>query len=160
MPEVRILTSINPYQCAILHGVLHAVLQVFYREAGKNGKHCWASSCDNVGLVSYMSVQVYEHVHHAQFRAVLRRMAPFQTYTFVHVSADEFLCLLPGNHRLSPDGRSLGLDEHTIPFFEQFERPDVVQKTSEAVKLLKKARRNRRKKLQRDGILSGSESED
>ncbi len=120
------------------------------------------SSCDNIGLVSYISVQVYEHVHRTQFRAILRRMSLLQTFTFAHLSSDEFFCLVPGDHRLSADGRRLELDESALAFFEQFERLDVVANAREAVKSLKKARRGGKKKQSHSTALadgSGSEGE-
>ncbi|TFK78630.1 hypothetical protein K466DRAFT_507008, partial [Polyporus arcularius HHB13444] len=135
------------------------VRQIFYREAGKNGKNCWASSADNLGLISYISMQLYDYVGRGQCRAIFGKLASFQTMTFAHLSPDHLLCVLPGQHRLTANRQNLTLDESALTLFEQYQRPSVVHQIANAVKALKTPSRGK-KKSGKDGDGSGTDGED
>ncbi|KAJ2967050.1 hypothetical protein NUW54_g13626 [Trametes sanguinea] len=122
-----------------------AVLAIYNRDGSKNGTHSWSASIDNIGLASYIAVQVYELVHGVQFRAILRRMAPFQTLTFALISSDAFLRVLPGAHSLSTDRKTLILDRSALPVLHELMSPTVVPKVAHAVKELGKLRRKSKK---------------
>ncbi|KAI0664773.1 hypothetical protein C8Q70DRAFT_904467 [Cubamyces menziesii] len=117
------------------------VLAVYSRDGGKNGKHSWRPSVDHIGLVSYVAIQVYEPIHSTQFRAILRRMAPYQTFTFALISADLFLRVLPGEHTLSADRRTLTLDTSVLDALQRLQQPTTLTNLSLAIKELGKLRR-------------------
>ncbi|KAI0323415.1 hypothetical protein GY45DRAFT_1209705, partial [Cubamyces sp. BRFM 1775] len=81
---------------------------------------------------------LYEQVHTNQFRAILRQLAPLQTFAFALVSGESFLRLLPSNHRFSPDWRTLALDldPSTQTLLAQLQMPDILGKLALATKAL------------------------
>ncbi|KAI0329285.1 hypothetical protein GY45DRAFT_1253214 [Cubamyces sp. BRFM 1775] len=137
------------------------VLAVYSQEGGKNGKHAWCSSITHIGHASYIAVQLYEQVHTTQFRAILRRLAPFQTFAFALVSGECFLRLLPGDHQFSLDRRtlSLHLDSDSERLLAQLQTPEVLAKLTLATKALRAQRRKNRNRKQEavGGEDSGSE---
>ncbi|KAI0363681.1 hypothetical protein BV20DRAFT_957785 [Pilatotrama ljubarskyi] len=132
------------------------VLAIYTRDGSKNGKHCWRADCDNIGLVSYISVQLYEPMHHTQYRANLQRMSALQTFTFAHLRANHFLCILPGDHRLSRDGRYLTVDPQNAALLQELQQPSILVNLGLAVKALGTVTRGKRT---RRGRTDGGESE-
>ncbi|KAG1717936.1 uncharacterized protein EDB91DRAFT_1009478, partial [Suillus paluster] len=45
------------------------VLIFYSKGGGKNGKHAWTDSASSITAVSYIAVQVYEHMIGPQFRS-------------------------------------------------------------------------------------------
>ena len=70
------------------------VLALYSKTGGKNGKHSSVSESSNISAISYMAVQVFEHMYARQFRSVPAAMAIFQTRQFLLLSALHFLMLL------------------------------------------------------------------
>ena len=61
----------------------------------------------------------YEYAHYHMFRAVHQRNATLQVFTFGHLHSNHFLCLLPGQLQLAPNGRTLNVDEEAIRVFTE-----------------------------------------
>lgn len=80
---------------------------------GKLVTHGWVPQVTNLGLVSYVVVQLYEHSLEI-FRAILDKNLRFWTFAFAHLSADCILCRLPGTATLSADKKTLRLDDFTV----------------------------------------------
>lgn len=136
-------------------------MQLQSRDGAKNGKHTWVASVKNIGLASYISMQLFEHISRNQFRAILRRMMFLGTYTFAHLSSDQFLRHLPGTHQLSPDGNHLYIDLEAVPVFEQYGNTRVSIRLRDAIKALTQARRKSgRKAGNKASAGSGSEADE
>ena len=73
---------------------IRAVLALYSKTGGKNGKHSSVSESSNVAAISYMAVQVFEHMYAQQFRSVPAATAMFQTHQFLLLSSLHFLTLL------------------------------------------------------------------
>ncbi|KAF8239927.1 hypothetical protein L208DRAFT_1235144 [Tricholoma matsutake] len=46
---------------------LITVLSMYSKTGGKNGKHAWVASATHITSVSYIPMQVFEHMHSQQF---------------------------------------------------------------------------------------------
>ncbi|KAI0072766.1 hypothetical protein K474DRAFT_1725638, partial [Panus rudis PR-1116 ss-1] len=74
---------------------LARVLSVYKRSGGKTGKHQWTPNVTSIGSVSYLSVQLYDHVVGCTFCAI-----PLQQYPrgrkkqYAHLSQQAVLCAL------------------------------------------------------------------
>ncbi len=98
---------------------------------------------NNIGLVSYIVAQVYEHSFNTRFRAIHHDLAMLQTNRILHLSSDFFLVSLSrDNVTISPDHRNLELDGAAYIVFQQLATPAALARLVKAVKLLAKARRN------------------
>jgi hypothetical protein len=124
------------------------VLDFYSQGGGKSGAHAWQSKTHSIGAVSYLTLQVYELAHHTAFRAVHMRRAALQVFSYVHLSSDAFLCIIPGAPRLSPDGRSLVLDEAAFQIFNNIR--GKLSNALAAVKALGAARRKGRAKVNKE----------
>jgi hypothetical protein len=72
-------------------------IALYSKTGGKNGKHSSVTVSDSSNIsasISYMAVQVFEHMHAQQFRSVPAATAIFQTHQFLLVSSIHFLTLL------------------------------------------------------------------
>lgn len=103
--------------------------------------HAWHENAKNIGLVSYIVMQVYEPAFSKKFRAVHRHIAALQTFSFLHVPSDHFLRMLPTPQNLSADGRSLELDEESHAVFQDLDSPRSKAAILASILLLGKARR-------------------
>ncbi|KAI0671447.1 hypothetical protein C8Q78DRAFT_1028953 [Trametes maxima] len=161
-PQHTILCTTNCYGLVYIDSRIFVgrVLAIYTRDGSKSGAHCWRATCDHIGLVSYIAVQIYEQLHGLEFRAILRKMAIFQTFSFAHLSADQFLCVLPGTHHLSMDRRTLTLDNANLPLLQSLIQPSVISSLSLVLKDLKRHRRVRNQKLKRAGMDGGHCSDD
>lgn len=106
--------------------------------------HSWVASAANIGLVSYVCVQLYEQFINGQFRGILHTMAAHQTFSFAHLSSDCVLTLLPGSQTLSDDKKMLIIDRVALDTYMDFRSPQMLPRILDAVKTLIKARRKRR----------------
>ncbi|KAJ6536796.1 hypothetical protein B0H10DRAFT_1667697, partial [Mycena sp. CBHHK59/15] len=67
------------------------VLSMYSKNGGKAGAHSWAPTCESIGSLSYIVVQVYEHSFRRQFKITHRRDAALGTVRFSHLPANSFL---------------------------------------------------------------------
>jgi hypothetical protein len=105
------------------------VLVLYSQGGGKSGAHSWQASTQNIGAVSYISMQLYEAAFQSTFWAIHQGIATLQALTFNHASPDHFLQLLPGHHSLSPDLRYLELTGATYAVYSHLQdlSPKLVQ---------------------------------
>ncbi|KAK7035181.1 hypothetical protein R3P38DRAFT_2772186 [Favolaschia claudopus] len=87
------------------------VFEMYSKGGGKYGKHEPVTDSSNISALSKISVQVYEHGHGAQFRAITTATAVVQTKQFAHVEPFQFVCLLSSHPKIVPAGIELGLDD-------------------------------------------------
>lgn len=118
------------------------MLAIYARSGGKTGAHCWQRSVATVGLISYVVMQVYEPSFLRKFRAVHHDLAYLQTYRFILVPCDYFLIRLSTEQcSLSPDGRTLELDQAGYNVFTTLSSEKYLPVIIAASKRLTKARR-------------------
>ena len=87
---------------------LHAiVIAIYSKTGGKNGKHAGVTDASNISAVSYLAVQVFEHMHGRIFRDHPDATATFQTKQFALLSSNAFLCLLSSMPKTIPMGLEL-----------------------------------------------------
>ncbi|CDO78140.1 hypothetical protein BN946_scf184719.g2 [Trametes cinnabarina] len=76
------------------HVTVSQVLAIYVKSGGKQARHCSVEQCSTLGAVSYISVQVYEHVHGPQFRDNPQATSLFRTKRFLHLPSISFLWTL------------------------------------------------------------------
>jgi hypothetical protein len=67
---------------------------LYSKTGGKNGKHAAVTDSSNISAVSYIGVQVFEHMYGRQFRVIPEATAPFLTKQFALLPPISFLCSL------------------------------------------------------------------
>ena len=95
------------------------VLAFYSQGGGKSGAHSWQGATRNLGVISYISAQLYEQSFNSLFRAVHKERAHLQAFSFDHFTSDSFLRLLPGSANMSPDCRTFQLDEVAYAAYAQ-----------------------------------------
>ncbi|EIN13183.1 hypothetical protein PUNSTDRAFT_21766, partial [Punctularia strigosozonata HHB-11173 SS5] len=73
------------------HLMIARVLFIYSKSAGKNAKHASVPDTPNIGAVSNLAVQLYEHHFGNQFRAIHRSLADIQTPKFALIPPITFL---------------------------------------------------------------------
>lgn len=119
------------------------VLTIYSRADDKNGAHAWVPNVDAIRAVSYIAVQVYEHAVQTEFRAIIRHIAAHQVFSFVHLSSNCVLQLLPdsSSFSLTNQGRTLTTTRDTLHVFLRFRPQTVLGSVVVVVQNLVKARR-------------------
>lgn len=67
------------------------VQSIYSKSGGKNGKHGWVPDASNIGQISNLSLQTYEHAGHRIFREVVSTRAHLHVRSFAHVPPHQFL---------------------------------------------------------------------
>ncbi|KAJ7111863.1 hypothetical protein C8R44DRAFT_632580, partial [Mycena epipterygia] len=75
--------------------LLARVITMYSKNGGTAGAHAWVSDCENLGSLSYMVVQLYQHLYRRQFKCTDRNYAVLGTLRFGHLPANSFLSILP-----------------------------------------------------------------
>ncbi|TFY79252.1 hypothetical protein EWM64_g4765 [Hericium alpestre] len=75
--------------------MLGKVLTMYEKGDGKAAKHSWISTSSSIAAISYLPVQVWQHGHQRQFRAMHGKCLPLRIPRFAHLLAAAFLCLVP-----------------------------------------------------------------
>ncbi|KAJ7445594.1 hypothetical protein FB451DRAFT_1055496 [Mycena latifolia] len=65
------------------------------KNGGKAGPHSWVPTCDTIGSLSYLVVQLYQHSYRRQFRFSDHNYAVLGTLQFSHLPSNSFQALLP-----------------------------------------------------------------
>ncbi|KAJ3819239.1 hypothetical protein F5880DRAFT_1616648 [Lentinula raphanica] len=73
---------------------LGKVITMYSKTGGKNGKHAAVPSVSNIAALSYIAIQLFEHMHMGQFRVIPTFTSPFQTKAFALIPHTAFLMLL------------------------------------------------------------------
>lgn len=76
------------------HGIHFLVISLYSKTGGKNGKHAWVPSVTSIAAVSYIPLQVFEHMHNRQFRAIPQAFQFMQIKKFSLLPGSLFLCTL------------------------------------------------------------------
>jgi len=69
-------------------------IALYSKTGGKNRKHAAVTDASNISAISYMAVQVFEHMHSRQFREHPDATATFRTKQFALLASTAFLCLI------------------------------------------------------------------
>ncbi|KAJ7217530.1 hypothetical protein C8J57DRAFT_1537654 [Mycena rebaudengoi] len=77
--------------------VLVRVVTMYSKSGGTAGVHAWVPSADNIGALSYLLVQIYQHSYRRQFRMLHRALGTFQ---FEHLPSNSILALVPEEENL------------------------------------------------------------
>jgi hypothetical protein len=86
------------------------VIALYSKTGGKNGKHAAVTDASNISAISYMAVQVFEHMHGRQFREHPDATAMFRTKQFALLASNAFLCLI-STPKTVPNGVELSQQE-------------------------------------------------
>lgn len=76
-----------------------AVISLYAKSGGKNGRHCDTSSVDRIAGASYIGTQVFEHLRHRLFTPIPNDFAYLMVKEFAHLSSLQFLVLLCGANK-------------------------------------------------------------
>ncbi|KAJ7144433.1 hypothetical protein C8R44DRAFT_601320, partial [Mycena epipterygia] len=71
------------------------VITMYSKNGGKAGAHAWVASCETIGSLSYMVVQLYQQQNRRHFKFTHRSYAAFGTLLFAHLRSNSFLAILP-----------------------------------------------------------------
>ncbi|KAJ7830252.1 hypothetical protein B0H14DRAFT_2173768, partial [Mycena olivaceomarginata] len=69
-------------------------MTMYSKSGGKARTHGWVLTCDTIGSLSYMIVQLHRHSYRRQFKLTDRNYAALETLRFAHLPANSFLALL------------------------------------------------------------------
>lgn len=117
------------------------VITLYSLSGAKTTTHGWVNSVDNIGLVSYAAVQLFEHTRETIFCAVTRETVKLHTHAFSHLSSDCILQCLVGSSQLSPDHQTLAVDKQCLQAYQGMSDAKLMPHILEAVRALVKARR-------------------
>ncbi|KAF8581505.1 hypothetical protein K439DRAFT_1353816, partial [Ramaria rubella] len=90
------------------------VLDLSSKGGGKYGTHSWIADSTSIGKVSYLNVQVYEHLLRGRFKDMPIELARLYGRGFGHIPSHHFLCHLPSPSIVKPDGLELTPDSWEI----------------------------------------------
>ena len=120
---------------------IHIVITFYLRSTGKVGVHGWLASTTSIGHISYMVVQVYEHVLFTRFRAVHGHVAALWTHSYLHMSSDHFLLQIRSMPLILQKGEYIELDSHSYDVYRKLD--SARSQVTAVVTALTKARRAR-----------------
>ncbi|KAJ6583240.1 hypothetical protein B0H10DRAFT_2323602, partial [Mycena sp. CBHHK59/15] len=83
---------------------------------GKPGAHSWTPTCESIGSLLYIVVQVYEHSFRRQFKITHQRDVALGTVRSSHFPANSFLALIPKDDIVKTfwDHVEVGIRTHKI----------------------------------------------
>ncbi|KAJ7213164.1 hypothetical protein GGX14DRAFT_620390, partial [Mycena pura] len=74
--------------------VLARVVTMYTKNGSKAAVHSFTTECVNIGRISYMVIQTYEHFHFRQF-SFTRTSDPLQILRYAHIPSTSFLAIIP-----------------------------------------------------------------
>ncbi|EEB92794.1 hypothetical protein MPER_08647, partial [Moniliophthora perniciosa FA553] len=93
---------------------LSKVITCYSKGGGKHGKHCAVTSAENVSALSYIAVQLFEHIHGGIFRPTPSLTATLQLNAFALISSSAFLTITPATRSSQGNVRLPSAEELTI----------------------------------------------
>ncbi|KIJ28235.1 hypothetical protein M422DRAFT_270465 [Sphaerobolus stellatus SS14] len=84
--------------------MLGKVLHFYEKGRGKNATHAWAGESSNIGQISYISVQLYEHFYGATFSETPLEFTKLYAKGFAHLHSHSFLYRIPSNSNPQQSG--------------------------------------------------------
>ncbi|KAI0318142.1 hypothetical protein OF83DRAFT_1083107 [Amylostereum chailletii] len=97
------------------------VLSAYSQGGGKSATHAWWRESRNIGSLSYISLQLFEHSYRLTFRGVHGKKAALQVMTFVHTDSDSFLWALPRDPTTRADQHNIELDAESFAIFTKLQ---------------------------------------
>ncbi|KAJ7603936.1 hypothetical protein B0H17DRAFT_968528 [Mycena rosella] len=71
------------------------MITMYSKNSGKAGAHSFTQGCQNIGALSYMFFQTYEHSYRRQFKNIRRRDSALGTLRFAHLPSNSFMAIVP-----------------------------------------------------------------
>jgi hypothetical protein len=68
---------------------------MYSKSGGIAGAHSEVPTCDSIGSLSYLVVQVYQHSFRRQFRLIHRGHETLGTFHFAHLPSNFILAVIP-----------------------------------------------------------------
>ncbi|KAJ3765163.1 hypothetical protein FB446DRAFT_795330 [Lentinula raphanica] len=78
----------NTHEYRLFIGKVEAM---YTKGGGKNGKHSSVTRAENIAALSYIGLQLFQHIHASTFRAT--QTQPFQTLTYTFIPSIRFFAL-------------------------------------------------------------------
>ncbi|KAF8227697.1 hypothetical protein L208DRAFT_1295354 [Tricholoma matsutake] len=97
--------------------LIHVVLAIYSKSAGKSGKHSLVSDVSNIAAVSNIPVQLFEHFVGVQFRAHHAGQT-FHVKRFYMLPSLSFLCTLVSTPAVMDNGHSLKISQQDWSLFK------------------------------------------
>ncbi|PBK82283.1 hypothetical protein ARMGADRAFT_946857, partial [Armillaria gallica] len=104
------------------------VQTVYSKSAGKGSNHAWIPSTENIGTVSYLVVQLYEHLSRRTFQRVHRQFALMGLSRMAHLPSNSFVTAVPAES-VKMAGDQVNITSQTMDIFE-----DLVAEKKEILK--------------------------
>jgi hypothetical protein len=117
---------------------LNIVFAMYAKRGGKNGKHEAITESSNISAVSYMPVQLFEHMYDGQFRFITEATSIFQTKHYMLLPPAAFLCLLSKELQVNHTGLGITAEDTALFSELQAEQP----KFTAAMKLFRERCKN------------------
>ncbi|KAJ7491418.1 hypothetical protein B0H11DRAFT_1859387 [Mycena galericulata] len=99
--------------------VLVRVVTMYYKNGGKAGAHSWTATCESIGALSFVVVQVYEHEFRRHFKIIPHSTALLGTVRFEHLPANSFLALLLQDNTIKAIHNHIEIGVHAHKIFEE-----------------------------------------
>ena len=135
----KFLVSSEPVNAEHNSNVL-TVIGLYSKTGGKNGKHSSVGESSNISAISYLAVQVLEHMYARQFRSVPAATAIFQTRQYMLLLSINFLTLLDYKESSQQQGSILELSHDDLNRFRTLQKAD--KQLQAALKLSRKRGKN------------------
>ena len=113
------------------------MIGIFLKMGGTNGKHAAVPTVSCIPSVSYIDMQIYEHIVGSRFWAIPDATSLLQTFQFAKIRSHEFLCILKGILNIS--GSYASLTKSDTKLFHTFKSEHT--KITKAIELLGKKKR-------------------
>ena len=116
------------------------VIKFYSCSGGKTGAHAWLPKTQNIGAISYITLQAYEHYFNRRFCTVYHDLTALQTFCFLYLSSDCFLLIIPTTLVIvNLDSCTLELDKMAFQYFRQWSSAQWMLVVVQAVDQLVKA---------------------
>ncbi|KAF9008484.1 hypothetical protein BDZ89DRAFT_1025168 [Hymenopellis radicata] len=90
------------------------VITLYSKGGGKGGKHSWVPQVNNIGAISYMLTQTFEHSIGRTFQRVHQKYACMGMSRFAHLPPGSVLCQINDNVKTTSDGVELTVKAHKV----------------------------------------------
>jgi hypothetical protein len=98
--DLMIGQGVIPFHTTLTHNMTsqtELVLTMYEKGGGKSGRHSWTKECRNIGMLSYIVVQVWRQSsgQRCQFKTIHGLSSHLALPRFAHIPSMSFICALP-----------------------------------------------------------------
>ncbi|KAF8577793.1 hypothetical protein K439DRAFT_1363925, partial [Ramaria rubella] len=97
------------------------VVHLYVKSGGKTSNHSWVAETSSIGLLSYLVVQVFEHLRQGQFKDTPCELASLYVKGFGHILSTTFLYQFPGSPIVGAHG-DLVLPAQSFQLWQEMQR--------------------------------------